>query len=248
MKTVLVTGAGGYLGSVLCGKLLGAGYEVRGMDRFLFGEDKVQAYEKNPAFRKIRDDSRFISEDSFENVWAVIDLAGISNDPACDLDPYITKSINFDGAIRCARMAKESGVERYIYSSSCSVYGNGKSTDLDETSSLEPVSLYAKLKAQVEAELLQLQSDTFSVTILRNATIYGLSPRMRFDLVVNLMTLYAWKNRKIQVLGGGQQWRPWSILKTFARPLGLFWRLRRLLFPDKFIMSGPNSKTIRFLR
>jgi len=198
-------------------------------------------------FKKIRDDLRFISEDIFKNVWAVIDLAGISNDPACDLDPYITKSVNFDGAVRCVRMAKEAGVERYIYSSSCSVYGNGRSTDLDENSPLEPVSLYAKLKAQVEVELLQLQSENFSITILRNATIYGLSPRMRFDLVVNLMTLFAWKNRKIQVLGGGQQWRPLVHLEDVCQAFCLVLEAPSSLIREQIYNVGSKQQNYQVL-
>jgi len=233
MKTVLVAGGAGYIGSVVTEMLLDAGHKVRVLDRLFFGRDVLAPLEKRDGLTIIKEDIRYLKPDVFDGVDAVMDLAGISNDPAADLTPTITEEINFTGAARMARLAKEAGVPRYIYSSSCSVYGhngmpgsgngsgqahaNGHDHRLCEESPKSPVSLYAKTKIAAEAELLRLHDEAFTVVLLRNATVYGLSYRMRFDLVINLMTLYAYKNRKLYVMGGGQQWRPLVHVRDVAR-------------------------------
>jgi nucleoside-diphosphate-sugar epimerase len=223
MKTVVVTGGGGYIGSVVTEQLLDAGHRVRVLDRLFFGRQVLAPLEKRDGLTIIKDDIRYVGPEVFDGVDVVMDLAGISNDPSADLAPSITEDINFTGAAHIARLAKAAGVSRYIYSSSCSVYGhngaeseyghgngngNGHDHRLVETSPKAPVSLYAKTKIAAEDTLLKMHDDAFSVVLLRNATVYGLSPRMRFDLVINLMTLSAYKNRKLFVLGGGAQWRP----------------------------------------
>lgn len=208
MSTILVTGGAGYIGSVLTQMLLEAGHEVRVLDRFFFGPDTLSQITPSERLVLLRDDIRYAPDTALEGVDVVMDLAGISNDPAADLAPQITEDINLGGCVRIAKLAKAAGVKRYIYSSSCSIYGQGKSALLDEQSEKVPVSLYAKTKIQAEEQLLRLNDANFAVTLLRNATVYGVSPRMRFDLVINIMTLYAYKNRKIFVLGGGKQWRP----------------------------------------
>lgn len=217
MKTVLVTGGAGYIGSVLTELLLDAGYTVRVLDRMFFGQHLLAPLANRQGLTLLKHDVRYVEPDLFEGVDVVVDLAGISNDPASDLDPAITEQINLGGTMRVADLAKAAGVSRYIFSSSCSIYGEGGSTVLDEQSPKAPVSLYARMKIQAEEQLSKLHDDTFSVTFLRNATVYGLSYRMRFDLVINIMTLYAYKNRKIFVLGGGQQWRPLVHVRDVAR-------------------------------
>ena len=208
MTTVLVTGAGGYIGSVLCELLLDAGHEVRGLDRMFFGAETLAHVQDHPKFRLYKEDIRDVGPEPFEGAEAVIHLAGISNDPACDLDPQITQEVNVDGTRQIAKQAREAGVSRFLFSSSCSVYGASGGDMLDESSPQAPVSLYARTKIESENDLMAMHGDDFAVTMLRNGTVYGISPRMRFDLVINLMTLYAIRQRKIFVLGGGQQWRP----------------------------------------
>lgn len=208
MKTILVAGGAGYIGSILCEILLKARNKVICLDRFFFGKDKVAHLQKDPNFSIVRNDIRCVKQDIFTGVDVVIDLSGISNDPACDLDPDITKDVNLKGAISLPNLAKNAGVKRYIFSSSCSVYGGGSQKQFAEDSHPNPISLYAKLKIKAEEEIKKLASDDFCVTFLRNATVYGVSPRMRFDLLINIMTAHAVTKRKIFVLGGGKQWRP----------------------------------------
>jgi nucleoside-diphosphate-sugar epimerase len=217
MNTVLVTGAGGYIGTVVCELLLDAGHEVRALDRMFFGRQTLAHLEGRSGFRTFRDDIRYVGPEPFEGVDTVMHLAGISNDPACDLDPRITQEVNVDGTRRVAKHAREAGVSRFIFSSSCSVYGASDGAILDEDSPRAPVSLYARTKIESEEDLMGMQAGDFAVTMLRNGTVYGISPRMRFDLIINLMTLYAHRNRKIYVLGGGQQWRPLVHVNDVAR-------------------------------
>jgi nucleoside-diphosphate-sugar epimerase len=217
MKTVLITGGGGYIGSVLTEMVLEAGHRVRLLDRLFFGRGILAELEKRQGLEIHREDVRYAPASMFEGVDVVMDLAGISNDPACDLDPRVTEEVNLAGPVRIARLAKEAGVPRYIFSSSCSIYGQGRSEMLDEQSPKAPVSLYAQTKIEAEEQISKLADDKFSVTFLRNATAYGLSHRMRFDLVINIMTLYAYRDRRIYVLGGGKQWRPVVHVKDIAK-------------------------------
>jgi nucleoside-diphosphate-sugar epimerase len=219
MKKVLVTGAGGYVGIPLCDELLRRGYEVIALDRFFFGVDKADSLAQHPNIKIVKDDLRYVDPSIFKDVFAVMDLAGLSNDASAEIDPELTKSINYKGAERFAREAKKAGVNRFIYSSSASVYGAGSKPSLSEGDELYPQTEYARSKVSMEKVLMELKDENFHPTMLRNATIFGLAPRMRFDLAVNVMTMRAWKERVIYIMGGGEQWRPFvhvrDVVKAF---------------------------------
>lgn len=208
MKKILVTGAGGYLGIALCETLLKKGYQVIALDRYFFGMDKMAIFDGQANIQIVREDIRYCSVELFKGVDVVMDLAGLSNDASAEIDPQLTVAINYKGSERFAREAKKHGVKRYIYSSSASVYGAGAKNSLTETDELAPQTEYAKSKVAIEKVLHELKDENFSPVILRNATMFGYAPRMRFDLAINIMTLRAWKDRVIYIMGGGEQWRP----------------------------------------
>jgi nucleoside-diphosphate-sugar epimerase len=208
MKKILVTGAGGYVGIPLCEELLKKGYQVIALDRFFFGLDKMEGIKDHPNLVIVKDDLRYCSTDIFKDVYAVMDLAGLSNDASAEIDPNLTVAINYKGSERFAREAKKAGVTRYVYSSSASVYGAGAKQSLSEGDPMNPQTEYAKSKVAIEKVLLEIKDENFHPTMLRNATIFGLAPRMRFDLAINIMTMRAWKERVIFIMGGGEQWRP----------------------------------------
>ena|SRR5438552_10793632 len=217
MKQVIVTGAGGYIGCVLVDELLGAGYRVMAIDRYFFGESVFQQHKSNPNFEQRKADIRDLRPQDFEGVNTVCDLAALSNDPSADLDPRLTEAINFAGRLHVAKCAREAGVDHYILSSSCSVYGVGEGEALDETTPARPLTTYAKASLMAEERTKELISGGFSWTAVRNATVFGLSRRMRFDLVINLMTLNAVQKGKIFILGGGRQWRPLVHVRDVAQ-------------------------------
>lgn len=215
---VLVAGGSGYIGSVLTPMLAERGHKVTVLDRLYFG----QTLPKHDNITVVKADIRTFDPAILRGVEAVIDVSGISNDPSCELEPELTKGVNIEGGRRLARFAKEAGVRRYVYSSSCSVYGHGEGLGLTETSGRHPVSLYARAKAEMEDVLFgELKGPNFEVCALRLATVFGLSPRMRFDLAVNVMTKNAYVNRRIMVDGGGRQWRPFVHVRDVAEAFTL---------------------------
>lgn len=217
---VLVSGGAGYIGSSLVPHLLGAGHRVTVLDRFYFGEQSLAAplAAHGDRLRLARADVRGVAGAVFEGVDALVDLAGISNDPACELDADLTRAVNLDGCLRVGDLAAAAGVQRIVFASSCSVYGHGASEHLTEQSELHPVSLYARCKVDAEKGLTALAARTgVTVTALRFATVFGLSGRTRFDIAVNVMTKNAYVARKITVDGGGRQWRPFVHVRDIAR-------------------------------
>jgi len=216
MSKVLVTGAGGYIGTQLVKSLVANNHQVIALDRYFFGMEPMKELIGNKNVEIVKQDIRDVTEKDFAGVDAVCDLACLSNDPAGEMDPELTYQINRDGRIHVAKTAKKAGVLKYIISSSCSVYGQGETPKLNEDSPTNPISVYAKSTLEAEQENLSLTGNNFSVTALRNATVFGLSSRMRFDLVVNLMTLTAFQKRRIIVMGGGLQWRPLVHLNDVA--------------------------------
>lgn len=203
-KLVVVTGGAGYLGSVMVPLLLQEGYRVRVVDRFFFGQEPL-AYIAGD-IERVEADTRWCPEEVFEGAFAVVDLAALSNDPAGELDPERTLDINYRARVRTAALAKRLGAERYVLASTCSVYGF-QNNIVDETVTPSPITTYAQSSLKAEGEVLLQSDEKFAVTILRQGTLYGPSPRMRFDVVVNVMTLSLHRGGSIEVRGG-EQWRP----------------------------------------
>lgn len=217
MTHVLITGVGGYIGSTLAEMLLARDYRVSGVDRFFFGRQRLADLIAHPNFTAKHLDVRDLQCPDLEGVDAICDLAALSNDPTGEIDPELTVDVNARARIRLAGLARSAGIARYVLASSCSVYGHAKSTNLDESIEPNPISTYAKANLAAERGVLPLASPQMAVTVLRQATVFGLSRRMRFDLVINLMTLNAVQKGKIFILGGGRQWRPIIHVRDTAR-------------------------------
>ncbi|NQU67303.1 MAG: SDR family oxidoreductase [Candidatus Marinimicrobia bacterium] len=205
---ILVAGAGGYIGIPLCSRLFSEGHKVIALDMFYFGEDKMSSLQENKNFRMVKEDIRTVNPQHFEGVDVVIDLAGLSNDTTAEQNFDIAESINYLGCLHLADLASKHGVKRFIYSSSASVYGAGHSESLTESSPLNPISRYSELKLKTESALLNTYGKAMEITILRNPTLFGVSPRMRFDLALNIMTWRSIRDGRITVHGNGEQWRP----------------------------------------
>ncbi|MCX5713355.1 MAG: SDR family oxidoreductase [Candidatus Omnitrophica bacterium] len=207
LKKILVTGGAGYVGAVLVPKLLASGYEVKVIDLYIYGEDVLSAIKDNPRLKEIKGDirDRALIERELRGIDAVIHLACISNDPSYELNPELGKSINYDATVQLVDLAKQSGVSRFIYASSSSVYGVKEEENVTEDMPLEPLTDYSKYKALGEKYLLSQRSPGFAVLILRPATVCGYSPRLRLDLSVNILTNHAVNKGKITIFGGEQK-------------------------------------------
>jgi nucleoside-diphosphate-sugar epimerase len=235
VRRVLVIGGAGYIGSALVRQLLDKGYEVRVLDQLLYGLDPIRSLVAHPRLEVQQGDFRQVDKvvQAMRGIDAVVHLGGIVGDPACALDEELTIEVNVMATRLVAEVAKMSRVNRLIFASSCSVYGAAEE-GLDERSLLRPVSLYARSKIASERLLAGMADEHFSPIILRFATIYGLSGRTRFDLVVNLLTAKAVVDGEMTVFGG-DQWRPFvhvqdaagAILSMIEAPLG---RVRNQVF------------------
>jgi nucleoside-diphosphate-sugar epimerase len=206
LKTVLVTGGAGYVGSVLVPKLLHSGFRVKVLDLYIYGDGVLNQVSHNSNLEQIKGDLRdqALLKRVMPGCDAVIHLACISNDPSFELNPDLGKSINYDAFFPLVDIAKDSGVRRFIYASSSSVYGVKADNNVTEDLTLEPLTDYSKFKAMCEEVLMQKRAPGFTTLIVRPATVCGYSPRLRLDLTVNILTNHAVNHRQIKVFGGDQ--------------------------------------------
>jgi len=240
LEKVLITGCAGYIGSVLSALLLEKGYSVKGLDNLQFGGESLLGIYNNPNFEFVYGDirDRDLVKNSLENVDHVIHLAAIVGDPACAADPEKAKAVNWEASMNLLKLTRDHDISRFIFASTCSNYGkmelkqdasSENSAYVDEASPLKPVSLYAKLKVGFEKHLLQTKTkNNLTPVSLRFATIYGLSPRPRFDLTVNDFTRQLQAGKEL-VIYGEQFWRPYCHVYDIARAI-------------KMILQAPTQK------
>jgi nucleoside-diphosphate-sugar epimerase len=204
---IFVTGTEGYLGSLLVPELVKKGYEVVGLDTGYYKERMLYHYGGVTPLTLAKD-LRQIERDDLQGIDAVVHMAELSNDPAGQLAPHVTYEINHQGSVRLAELARAAGVRRFVYMSSCSVYGVAGDDFVTEESPVNPQTAYGVCKTLVERDLRTLANGQFAATFLRNATAYGASPRMRFDIVLNNLAGLAWTTKAIRMISDGTPWRP----------------------------------------
>lgn len=216
---IVVTGAAGYIGAATVARLLDAGHAVQGLDCLRFGGTALLASYLTGRFTLTRGDIRDpeLVARALADTDAVVHLAGIVGDPACAAEPALARQVNLDATIALQDAARRAGIARFVFASTCSVYGHCDEP-ADETAPLRPLSLYAQTKADAEARLLSTAAGSAAATVLRFATVYGLAPRMRFDLVVNTLVAHAVTTRRLRVDAPGA-WRPFVHVADVARAI-----------------------------
>jgi nucleoside-diphosphate-sugar epimerase len=241
---VLVTGTEGYLGSLLPPLLLERGHEVLGVDTgfykvgWLYNGTNVTA-------KTLTKDIRNITHEDLEGIEAIVHMAELSNDPTGQLSPTITYDINHKGSVRLATIAKEAGVRRFVYMSSCSVYGVATEGDVTEESSVNPQTAYAECKTLVERDVKPLADDNFSPTFMRNATAFGASPRMRFDIVLNNLAGLAWTTKEIKMTSDGTPWRPLVHALDIGKSIACALEAPRDIIHNQVFNVGDTSNNYR---
>jgi nucleoside-diphosphate-sugar epimerase len=218
---ILIVGGAGYIGSLLAERLLRSGYKVRVLDALLYGREALRTVENHPQFELMTGDCRNMQDmiRATRGVRAIVDLAAIVGDPACEQDREAALAINYGATRMLIEVAKGHGVERFLFASSCSVYGASE-VEVDERSKVNPISVYAQTKVESERALLAARSEAFHPTILRFATVFGLGYRPRFDLVVNLLSARAKQDGKITIFNG-EQWRPFIHVRDVVEAIVL---------------------------
>lgn len=245
---VLVTGNRGYIGTVMLPMLQAEGFEISGLDSDLFegcifGDASVTGAISNiPHLKK---DVRDVELSDLRGFDAVVHLCALSNDPLGNLNPKITYEINHEGSVRLAKLAKKAGVKRFVFSSSCSVYGASTADLVNEESEVKPVTPYAASKVLAEKDISKLADSTFSPTFLRSATAYGLSPMMRFDVVVNNFVAWSFTEGTVLLKSDGTAWRPFVHIQDISRAFIAVLHAPRDLVHNQVFNVGKNGENFR---
>ncbi len=242
---VLVTGVDGYIGAVLAPTLIGRGHDVVGLDCGFY-RDGWLFNDQRPRPLTVTKDVRRITAQDVTGFDAVVHLAELSNDPLGDLDARITYAINHQGSLRLAEACRSAGVSRFVYASSCSVYGAAEDGgERDENSATDPQTAYAKCKVLVERDVGAMAGDGFSPTFLRNATAFGASPRMRFDIVLNNLAGLAWTTKEIRMTSDGTPWRPLVHVNDICQAIALVLEAPRERVHNQIFNVGDDAQNYR---
>ncbi len=241
---VLVTGADGFIGSVMTPRLTEEGFDVVGLDTGFYRAGLLYHDGKDRPATLTRD-IRTLTPTDLEGFDAVVHLAELSNDPLCQHDPKKTYEINHLGSVALARAAKEAGVQRFVYASSCSIYGAAGDSTKTEESAPDPQTAYAHCKMLVERDLKELADDSFSPTFMRNATAFGASPRIRFDIVLNNLAGLAWTTGRISMTSDGSPWRPLVHVSDICGAVAAALKAPRPVVANQIFNVGDNGNNYR---